>query len=114
MRVSGDTILNGVNMTGTIYSDPIWLQSIYAYAIQAVWTGTPDGDLSLQVSSDVTDISTAIANWTDYASSTQNTGGAAGNHMWDVVQAGHKWVRVKYVHNSGTGALSLTFNAKGN
>lgn len=114
MRVSGDTIINAANMTGTINSEAIWLQSIYAYAIQASWTGTPTGDLSLEVSSDVTNDPASVATWTTYTGTSQSTAGAAGNHMWDVTEAGHKWVRVKYVHTSGSGTLTVVFNAKGN
>ena len=54
---------NGV-MTGTntIVSDPVCLDQIYGYAIQARWTGTPRGTMKLQASCDSPNRTTQTSN----------------------------------------------------
>jgi hypothetical protein len=105
-------------MTGDISSSAFWVPHLDNFAIQAVWTGTPTGTLKLQCSCDkgsgnVSEERGAPTNWTDIVGSSQSTAGAAGSNVWNVQNAGYRWVRVVFTFGSGTGSLSVTANGKG-
>lgn len=108
-------------MAADITSDPIWLQNIVNYNIQLVFTGVPVGSFKLQISNDLGNPEAVlqdnrdfqIVNWTDMADSNQAIS-AAGNHSYEVQNAGHRWVRLIWTFTSGTGTMtSYRFNAKG-
>lgn len=115
MRVFNEDLLNGtpVSMASSFNLKPIWLGHIANYAIQLVFTGTPGGNFKLQCSNDVgnpTGASEAekyatVVNWTDVTDSAQ-TISAAGNHVYDVQNAGYNWVRVVWTQTSSTGSLT--------
>ena len=92
MRIrTEDLTLDGTDMTSNIVSNQIWLGHIANYAIQLVFTGSPNGAFKLQASVDEPDkknpAETTVTNWTDIADSTQ-TITASGDHMWTVENAG--------------------------
>lgn len=95
-------------------SDPVSIESMPQYAVQLVFTGTPTGTFSLQGSNDGGQFDgqtlTGVSNWTTI--STQAVA-AAGNHMWNVANAGYRWVRVIYTATSGTGSVTGRFQGKG-
>lgn len=108
-------------MANTITSDPIWLGHIANYSLQLVFTGSPTGTFKLQISNDLGrptagddgDRDYGITNWTDMTNSSQ-TISAAGNHAYDVQNAGHRWVRLVYTPSGGSGTMTVyRFNAKG-
>lgn len=115
-------ITNG-SMTGTaeIDSSPIPLEQIYGFAIQAIWTGTPNGTIKLQASSDAPSRETqqsnggpdTVTNWTDVANSSVSITGSAGNYMWNFNGAFYRYVRVVYVNSSSTGTLNVEMCVKG-
>lgn len=122
MRTSNDSLdLDGTNMAVDITSDPVWLQNIVNYNLQLVFTGSPVGSFKLQISNDLGNPQAVeqqnqdfqIVNWTDMKDSNQAIS-AAGNHSYEVQNAGHRWVRLIYTATSGSGTLtSSRFNAKG-
>lgn len=122
MRIGNDTLnLDGTSMAVDITSEPIYLGHIAQYNIQLVFTGTPDGSFKLQVSNDQGRPSAAkeedrdfkIVNWTDMTSSVQAIT-EAGNHSYEVADAGHLWVRLVWTASASTGTLtSARFNVKG-
>lgn len=121
MRIGNDELNIGTNLALNQTSDPIYLGHIANYSIQLVFTGTPGGNFKLQCSNDMgnpsankeADRNFQITNWTDVADSAQ-TISAAGNHTWDVQNAGYRWVRVVWTQTSSTGTLtSARFNVKG-
>jgi hypothetical protein len=122
MRIGNDEIsLDGTNMAVNITSDPIYLGHIANYNLQIVFTGTPGGNFKLQISNDLgrpeaaleEDRDFQITNWTDMADSAQ-TISAAGNHSYEVQNAGHRWVRLVWTQTSSTGTItSARFNVKG-
>lgn len=127
MRIANDTITVAaaeapISMAASYNSDPVWLAHIVNYAIQVVWTGTPDGTFTLQASNDkgLEDktnggwSSSGVTNWTTITGSNAATAGAAGNWMWDVENTGYRWVRIVYTRAASTGSTtSLRFNCKG-
>lgn len=120
MRTSNDLIVDAGSMTGTatINSDPIWLGNAMGVAIQAVWTGTPNGSFKIQCSIDPQvpqpGASTpTITNWEDVADSSYAVTGSAGSYTWNIESAYFAWARVVYTNTSSTGTLTARFNAKG-
>lgn len=112
MRIKNEQlILSGTDMTSNITSDPIYLGHIANFAIQLVFTGTPNGTFKLQCSNDqgasANNIEYAlISNWTDIDGSSQVIS-ASGNHLWNVQNCGYRWVRVVWT-DSSTGAATIT------
>jgi hypothetical protein len=119
MRIANDLVVSSGSMTGTatINSDPIWLGHAAGVAIQAVWTGTPNGAFKLQCSIDpvqpMAGQTTTPANWEDVADSDYTVTGSAGSYTWNVDAAFFPWIRVVYTNTSSTGTLNVRFNAKG-
>lgn len=121
MRIKNDELtLSSTDMTAaTITSDPIWLGHIANFAIQLVFTGTPNGTFKLQASNDEGARDTyiespSISNWTDVDGSSQVIS-AAGDHMWNVQNCGYRWIRIVWT-DSSTGAATITsarMNVKG-
>jgi hypothetical protein len=98
--------------------NPINLDYIDLCAIQAVITGSPVGSMKLQGSCDVGTSTTdgnpannVVTNWTDVAGSSQAVS-AAGNLMFNISDAGWKWLRVVYTFTSGTGTAVVRINGK--
>ena len=115
MRVKNESLLpNGaVDLTSSANLPAVWLGHIANYAIQLVFTGSPQGNFKLQASNDVGSIDSAsastqvsgITNWTDIADSAV-TVSAAGDVMWTVENAGYTWVRVVWTATGGSGSLT--------
>lgn len=103
--------------TATCTSIGTDINQLSQYTIQAVYTGSPVGTFTLQVSTDQVptgvgaDPASNVVNWTTYTGSSQAIS-AAGNFVWNVFPAGYHWVRLLYTKTSGTGSLSAEFNGK--
>lgn len=116
MRIAQDQIITSGDMSGTISSEAVDVAHLVAYSIQAVFTGSPVGVLKLQCSNDITDPGSRTpfvpTNWTDIAGSSQSVS-AAGDHAWNVLTAGYRFVRAVWTPSSGTGVLGARFFGKG-
>lgn len=113
-----------MNVTSNSQYQP--LRNIYTYAMQAVVTGTPTGNIKLQASCDpetndtqynATNLPPAQGptNWADVTGSTF-TLSASGVTIWNVDFVGYNYVRVVYTDTSGgtsTATMTITFNGKG-
>lgn len=121
MRQSNVALLSNQSMTGTVTSDGINLISIYAYSIQAYWSGGSGltaGTFKLQASNDPGDNGSGQGvsqptHWTDVASSSQAISGASGSILYDVTECGYRWVRLVYTPSGGSGTLTANINTKG-
>lgn len=119
MRFDNTLIVNAGDASANITSNAISLESIYGFAMQAVFTGTPTGTLKLQASCDpgsnpinASAIGSGITNWTDVANSSTAIS-AAGTVLYNIDAAYYKWVRIVYTASSGTSTLNVRFNGKG-
>lgn len=119
MRVVNEALLSAADASVSQTSAPAIVDHAWGYAIQAVITGTAAGTLKLQGSCDAgpnANFQAAndpyVVNWTDIANSSQPVTGA-GTVAYDVVKSAYPWVRVVYTASSGTGTISVRFNAKG-
>lgn len=123
MRIGNNDLIESgtlTDMATSITSTPTYLGHTCNFAIQLEFTGSPNGVLKMQVSSDEGDPSfkqpnnyANVTHWSDIAGSSQ-TITEAGTHMWEVANAGTCWVRFVYTRSSGTGTLtSAICNVKG-
>ena len=105
MFFSNNPILTAGDMSTSLTSDiedmtrKIWI------AIQAVYTGSPVGDLTLEASNDK-------VTWTTVANSTVAVSGAS-SAMWNIQNCGYSWLRLVYTRTSGTGSLTARNSSKG-
>lgn len=117
--------IDGVRTTPSMGSSftlkPTWLGHICNFSIQLVFTGTAQGTFSLEMSNDLGHPNAQseaqqyadVVNWTHIDDSDQPilTG---GDHSYQFENAGFRWVRVRWVHDSSTGTLtSARANVKG-
>lgn len=92
---------------GANYTSPAFkLDQVMMFSIEATWTGTPTGNISLQASNDG-------VNYYQISGTSQATGGAAGGFLWNVSNAGYLYVQLYYAFTSGTGTLNATGTSKG-
>lgn len=119
MRVVNEVILSAGDASGDLNSSALYLDQMFGFAMAAVITGAPVGSLKLQGSvaygprsNALTADGTTIPDWNDISGSTQAVTGA-GEVTWNFNGTFYKWVRVVYTSTSGTGAITVTANAKG-
>ncbi len=89
----------------TLTSSSVDMTEFALGAIQAVFTGAPVGTFKLQISNDGTTFS-------DYTGSSAAIS-AAGDFIWNLVDAGYLSVRLVYTKTSGTGSVTAKAVAKG-
>ena len=93
-------VVNGDMNAASITGSEVPLRDIDILSIQAVWTGTPTGNLKLQATID--DVT-----WTDLSGTTVATGGVAGDVIWNVTNMAYKKIRPVYTKTSSTGVLNI-------
>lgn len=124
-----DNVRATVSLATSQNFNPVALTSIVNVGIQAVFTGTPNGTFTLQVSNDVgysnsgspncpteAEQFAQISNWTTVANS-QFVVVAAGDIFYDYQNGGAKWCRVQWTAAGvGSGTPTVTImraNCKG-
>ena len=115
IRFAPQKVISAGVMTGTatVNSTVMDLDQSYGWDCQAVWTGTPNGAIKVQVSDDIALSSASVTNWTDVASSSVSITGAAGNTRWGARPVDYRWLRLTYTNTSSTGVLNATCAVKG-
>ncbi len=121
MNVFNEPIIKNVTMNANINSAAIPIVNSFGYFVQAIYDGTPTGELKLQASGDKFDYASpvqppTVANWNDIDDS-EFTIDSAGITSWNVGEvAQYNYVRLVYIDASGgtsTAVLNVVFNAKG-
>lgn len=117
MIICNAPIIVAHSLAATFKSAAIYLEQDMVVSIQAIWSGAPVGNFSLQTSCNpaqpLEGANIPESDWTDYTGSSTAAGGAAGNVTWRVATLGDRWMRVVYTFTSGTGSVDARFNAKG-
>ena len=120
MNVANIPMVTNALMNTTIRSPAIPLPNIYGYAVQAVYTGTPTGTLTLECSADAfkyaNDAQPQVpVNW-DTITDSPFTVTSAGIYVWNVTGCFYNFVRLVYTDASGgtsTARLTAVINVKG-
>lgn len=95
-------------------SPPVNLEYMYGYSVQAIWTGSPVGHLTLQMSLDYRpanpslNIAEVAGNWDEIDGTSAATTGI-NSFSWNVNTANYPWVRVHYASDSGSGTLTFLY-----
>ena len=105
MRINENTLVSAADMGADITSRSQVLPHIFGYCIQAVWTGSPVGVMTLEASNDG-------VIWSTVDGSTEAISGA-GDGIYHVTDVFYAAVRLKYARTSGTGTLNASINLKG-
>jgi len=106
-------MISAGDMSSSITSPGVDLQDVPLASIQAVWTGAaPVGTLILQTSGDIVATQNLVTNWSDFSGSSVAVSGN-GDVMYNLANAGYRWVRIKYTRTSGTGTINAILSAKG-
>lgn len=125
MKKDSVPVITNASMTTTTHSIGIEINQAFAFSIQAVWTGAPVGNFTIEVSNDIVplaaitgnpvgpDPAANVVNWSTYTGSSVPAGGAPGNWTWISQLGPYKWVRLAYTSTSGTGTLNASFFSKG-
>lgn len=111
--MSGETPIFSINkpifvnasMTGDLVSEVLDLGEMTGFAVHAVWSGTPDGNLVISGSN-----TQIIADFVPV--NAQATGGTAGAHLLNVEKTHYKYVLVQYTAAASTGVLNCRVSAK--
>jgi hypothetical protein len=114
LHIVNEQLLPSSSVATTLTSAPGLLMNMFGYCIQAVFTGAPVGSLQLQGSNDPgpnASYTTLPTNWANVGTATAIS--AAGVYIINMPDIYYNWVRVIYTPTSGTGTLTLLFNAKG-
>jgi hypothetical protein len=112
MKCVTEKIISSGDMSGNIESQAILLDQIYGFSAQAIYTGSPDGVLSLLASNQDVKFGEPITEWTTITGSEEIVS-APGDTMWNFNGAFYRWFKVSYSFNSGSGSLDVTFTSKG-
>ena len=112
MRFLTEQIITNAAMTQSLTSSVVDLNQMIVFAVQAVYSGSPSGTLSLQASCDNVPSANQVVNWTTIANSAVNIT-TAGSSSWNYSLVGYRWVQAIYTFSSGSGTLNITLNAKG-
>jgi len=96
--------LTSASMDSSFESDTIF-SPCHSLAIQAVYSGGPEGILKVQYSLDK-------INWSDLPNSSEGVNGA-GNSIWDISQLSVLYARLVYTRSAGTGVLTAKAYGKG-
>lgn len=124
MRFAPVQMATNQSMATSFKSTGIDLNQTVLYSIEAVWTGAPVGSFNLEVSNDIVAVAPSatnpvgpdpaanVVNWVTYTGSATAVSGP-GNFLWNVLEAGYRWVRVSYTAASGSGSCNIQYSGKG-
>ncbi len=125
MKKDSVPLLINKSMASSSKSIGIELNQEICWSIEAIWTDTPVGTLTIEVSNDIVPLAPSnsnpigpdpaanVVNWVTYTGSEVTTDGTDGNWLWNSQIASYKWVRLSYDRMSGDGTLNVSFFAKG-
>lgn len=116
-----DPLVDEASMATSITSPPTNINRLPGLAYQVVWTGSPVGTFTVQVSNDYVEGPQRevlnAGNWDDLPTSSFSgtypvPAGSPGHGMLDIVGTEVAWIRLVYNSTSGTGNLTVIPSAK--
>jgi hypothetical protein len=100
-------IVNG-DMSSNINSVAVSVAGWNGFAVQSVYTGVPVGQLSVQLSCDLTNDAGSVTNWDEIGDVKAIVG--AGSHTFVIREVKWKWFRLVYSSTSGSGTINSGIN----
>lgn len=104
MRIVSEQLLSSGDMSASITTNSQNLIQMAIACVQAIYSGSPNGSLQLQISND-------NLVWSNYLTPATIT--TSGNSVWNIEFVGFQWLRAVYTKSSGTGSLSISVSGKG-
>jgi len=111
------SVVSAGDMSGNVTSAATIIQMISYVSYTLVWTGTPTGTFTVEVSNDYAlDSAGAVKNAGNWVALTLSAptaaSGSAGNGFIDIDGVAAYAIRLKYTAGSSTGTLDATINGK--
>jgi hypothetical protein len=91
-------------MAGTLTSSDIDVREVKTGSVQAVYTGSPTGSLTINVSNDPTNLG--------YTTLYTQAISAAGSYFQPLADVGYCYIQIKYTPSGGTGTLNVKIAGK--
>ena len=105
-------LIDSESMGASVTSDPFNVQGLDSIAVQFVFSGTPTGTFSVQVSGNYNTV-TASGDWDDlFLNPSMTASGASGTASTNIQQLAFLWMRLKYTRTGGTGSLDAYVSGK--
>jgi len=104
------TLINAVSMAASITSTGVNVGKYKLIGLVFNWTGTAVGPFSIEYSQDSTD--GTDGQWTDIGAVGQANPEGVDGRSGATFVFGFKWIRVKWLRQSGTGTLTVKLEAK--
>jgi hypothetical protein len=104
-------VVNG-SMSSDVSSEWVLIDQLAGFALQCVYSGTPNGTLSVLVSCDPVASPDDVVNFDTLASSSVAIS-ASGVTTYNVNNQYYKWFKVYFDYTSGSGSLNVAYNGKG-
>lgn len=111
-KISDQSVMSA---TGTVYSNPVDANGLVRASLHIVWTGTPTGTFTLWASNKLKPDASSDSDWVQVTSewaTIANPAGAAGQMLIADQDMAYRWVRLKYVNASGSGAFDAWAQGK--
>ena len=108
MRNLSQTVISAANAAVTETSAAISCAQIYAVSVQASFTNTPSGTLTIQASNDLGNATPS--NWSTIATATVSSGALTLIQNTTIC---YQWIRVNWVNTSGAGTITVNINSQG-
>lgn len=106
-------LLTAADLSFSQTSNPLFVEDYDRGSIQATFSGSPVGTVSLQISNDQGVNPTSnpadvkgVVNWTTLPAYTQAIS-ASGSVVWSLEEITWSWARISYTRTSGTGSLTV-------
>ena len=96
-------VWESVDMAGSLISASVHLNNVDHMSAHVFWTGTPTGDLYLEISNNNID-------WAEVATTAVS---GAGNQMWLDRNTPYAFFRLRYEPTASTGTISAISITKG-
>ena len=121
MRFDPVQIISSGDMSqSSVVSSGLDMNQMFGGSISAVFTGSPVGTLTIEISNDIVNapiagganLASAVVNWSTYTGSSQAIS-AAGDFTYILADTNYRWLRLKYTKTSGSGTINAYFSGKG-
>jgi hypothetical protein len=106
-------VMTAGDMSGSLQTNAVDMLSLTFGAIEAIWTGAPVGNFSVDGSIDNVQSSSDVVNWYPTNTEVDPPAGSSSSTLINLSGIGFRWIRLSYIASSGTGSLNVIVFGKG-